>query len=404
MADENARGGGGERFEALDSLRGLSACSVFFYHFITTGIICNLPIFRHAWLFVDFFFVLSGFVIAASYGDRLARGFPTGEFMLLRLGRIYPLHLFMILLYLILETGGFFFGTGGTTLRHPFTDTRTLPQLAANLLLVQCFGLFPTVSWNGPSWSIAAEMWTYLLAALGLAWLGRRFFVIILPAAIVIAPLVILWSGHLTLNLSYSWALARCIFGFALGMLTFQLHSMTRPRLHALQRNSATLLEVAVLTLVVVVLWTVQPGLAEFALPPMFAVVVLVLAVQRGAVSDLLRTPPLRFLGLTSYSIYMVHTFVMNRAVDALTVAGPRLFGHSLTVIRTSPKGYTEKVVTGAGIVPDIITLCILCAVIAFAACTYYLIEAPFRRASRRWAEHLFHRPARGSEAVAPTM
>ena len=48
------------------------------------------------WLWVDFFFVLSGFVIAASCGERLASGFAVRRFMLLRLGRIYPLHITML--------------------------------------------------------------------------------------------------------------------------------------------------------------------------------------------------------------------------------------------------------------------------------------------------------------------
>ncbi len=57
-----------ERFIALDSLRGLAALAVMLFHIGDFGWLGGLDAIQHAWLLVDFFFVLSGFVIAASYG------------------------------------------------------------------------------------------------------------------------------------------------------------------------------------------------------------------------------------------------------------------------------------------------------------------------------------------------
>jgi peptidoglycan/LPS O-acetylase OafA/YrhL len=65
--------------------------------------IAGIPFFVHAWLFVDFFFVLSGFVIAASYGERLVKGFGVERFMLLRLGRLYPVHIVVLAVYVAYE-------------------------------------------------------------------------------------------------------------------------------------------------------------------------------------------------------------------------------------------------------------------------------------------------------------
>ena len=89
-------GDAGRRFVALDSLRGIAACGVLFMHIGPMGAIGTLPLIRHGDLFVDFFFVLSGFVIAAAYGARIAEGFSRGTFMLLRFGRVYPLHIAVI--------------------------------------------------------------------------------------------------------------------------------------------------------------------------------------------------------------------------------------------------------------------------------------------------------------------
>src|SRR3979409_173570 len=90
-----------ERFVALDSWRGIAACLVALFHFeayshLVYSHLNGAPFLRNSWLFVDFFFVLSGFVIAANYQQRLREGFGVGRFLLLRLGRLYPLHLFML--------------------------------------------------------------------------------------------------------------------------------------------------------------------------------------------------------------------------------------------------------------------------------------------------------------------
>ena len=61
------------RFTALDGWRGICALLVALYHFHATSHVEQLGLVRNAYLFVDFFFVLSGFVITYAYADRLAR-------------------------------------------------------------------------------------------------------------------------------------------------------------------------------------------------------------------------------------------------------------------------------------------------------------------------------------------
>src|SRR5687768_5675625 len=81
-----------ERFIALDSLRGIAAVGVMLFHMGNIGWLGGFHAIQNGWLLVDFFFVLSGFVIAASYGERLAQGYSVGKFMALRFGRVVPLH------------------------------------------------------------------------------------------------------------------------------------------------------------------------------------------------------------------------------------------------------------------------------------------------------------------------
>jgi peptidoglycan/LPS O-acetylase OafA/YrhL len=79
-----------KRFAALDSWRGLAACLVALHHLSRSmdSHVNALGLIPNSYLFVDFFFVLSGFVIAANYEQRLAEGFSVWRFALLRFGRL----------------------------------------------------------------------------------------------------------------------------------------------------------------------------------------------------------------------------------------------------------------------------------------------------------------------------
>ncbi len=115
---------GTPRFVALDALRGLCAIFVCLFHFHSTSTIFSGSFVRSSWQFVDFFFVLSGFVIAANYRSRLQDGMPIGRFLGLRLGRIYPLHVFVLGLFVIAEVVGIVFmppiGNARDVRRGPF--------------------------------------------------------------------------------------------------------------------------------------------------------------------------------------------------------------------------------------------------------------------------------------------
>ena len=91
------------RFVALDSWRGIAAICVALLHFSAYSHIDELDIRKNAAVFVDLFFVLSGFVITWSYQDRIAKGFSIADFMRRRFWRIYPLHFVMTLMFLGLE-------------------------------------------------------------------------------------------------------------------------------------------------------------------------------------------------------------------------------------------------------------------------------------------------------------
>src|SRR5215510_8290030 len=86
------------RFLVLDGLRGVAAFAVILDHVSSTTLRAWLP---GRYLAVDFFFVLSGFVLAHAYSARLACGMTAAGFMKIRLIRLYPLYLLGLALGLL---------------------------------------------------------------------------------------------------------------------------------------------------------------------------------------------------------------------------------------------------------------------------------------------------------------
>jgi peptidoglycan/LPS O-acetylase OafA/YrhL len=364
------------RFEALDSLRGICACMVVLLHFHTRGHIGTSQFVNHGFLFVDFFFVLSGFVISASYRDKLSSGFPAWKFMFLRLGRVYPLHLTMLVVFLAFEAA-YAAGLLGQVGRPPFTLPNDIPSFLSSALLVQIFLGPDMIFWNGPSWSIAAEAWAYLLFALVVSRAPRFANWI----AVATAFLCVLYLSMLTnryINVFHDGALARCLFGFSLGMIAFELQSGLKTR--SLSITIGSLLELATVIATVWLVFIAGAGPISLSMPIVFFCVVLLFSKESGYFSALLRTRIFRFVGLMSYSIYMIHIFLEYRMLNALTILQKKSGGRLSMVVDVN--GHTE--IGGSPLFGDVMSVIMLMIAIACAYISYRLIERPAQQWSRR--------------------
>ena len=370
------------RYESLDALRGICALCVCLFHFKANSPVTDFWFVRNSWLFVDFFFVLSGFVIAAGYRDRLIAGMPLKSFIILRLGRIYPLHFVLLLVLVATECAGLLLSVRGEHQRQMFDGAHSVAAIFTNLTLTQSFGLHPTLTWNQPAWSIATEFWAYVLFALAAHWAGPKLDRCLL-IAVAVCGLVILLVNPRGINVSHDWGMLRCIYGFAMGALAWQVWQSAGLR-PAAAGGSATATELAMLAAVVG--FVAYAGSTRFDLlaPQLFAATVLVFARQAGAVSRLLVTPPLLRLGVLSYSIYMVHLFVQSRFDDVLRLAG-RVTGQTFLLRR--PVG--DHMVTVIGTTPlqgTIFIVVMLAVVVAVSYFTWRYIEMPGQRWGKRLA------------------
>lgn len=370
------------RFEALDGWRGLCACLVVLFHFHGYSPIYSSPFIRNSYLFVDFFFVLSGFVIAWNYSSRLDTWEGVRRFLILRVGRVYPLHLFMLLCFMAYETLKLFHDQSQPMPSTAFTGDTGPFAVFTNVFLIQSLHLHDGLTWNGPSWSISTEFWTYVVFALVSAWLGMRNWMLLLAA--LAAPVLLLYVSKTGMDTTYDYGLIRTLFGFALGIACYRIHVL-RPHARDSATGTGTLtmtaLECAVVAAVIVFVSNAGTSAWSFLAPFVFALAVLVFAVEGGLVSRLFRFSFLKWLGTLSYSIYLTHYIF----VVVLPLIIKRIVHQDLWTAMPLPNGQYVMAFGRNAIEGTLFYALVLAVTLAFSAFTYRWVETPGREWSRRW-------------------
>lgn len=372
------------RYEALDSLRGICALLVCLFHFRANSPLVSMDFIRGSWMFVDFFFVLSGFVIAANYRQRLINGGFLRGFVILRFGRVYPLHVVMLLVYIAMELVGMWMVGRGAVMRPMFDHHHSLASILTNLTFTQSFGLHDVLTWNQPSWSIAVEFWTYLLFAYAAHRVGEgleRWLVVAIIASIAILAVATPYG----IKVTYSWSIVRCVYGFAVGAIIWRIWQQSG-RTPDQPYPGATLVEFAAVAAVVTFVSLCGETLANLAAPLVFGAVVLVFARGGGAIARLLLAAPLKTLGVLSFSIYMVHAFVQSRFDDVLGVIGRRLHVELLGS-KIGAGGEVIKIVGATPLQGTVLTLVMLVVVVLVSQFTWRLVELPGQRLARQLAK-----------------
>ncbi|QOZ25900.1 acyltransferase [Bradyrhizobium sp. CCBAU 51753] len=307
---------------------------------------------------VDLFFYLSGFTLSYVYSGTSFRFAP---YLTARVARIYPLY------FLTLVVVGAAFTLPSQVLRATYPAHSALSDFVRQVLMVNDWPIIGTgVHWNTQAWSVSIEWLCYLLLfplLLRLTPPRSENVKLLLFAALTAVSYVTLlfsetWLVNPVTNAVNAWRpwgnALRGTSAFTAGWIAFWSFEQ-RDQLHSLCTRFSPALWlcfVAVLTLSYTAY--IEPQMVVF----LFPFIVLAASDSNSGPSRLLGARPLHFLGLISYSIYMVHFIV--------AIAFARIFGRWA--------GWSLW-----------IHAALIAATFAASVCSYILIERPARDALRKW-------------------
>ena len=279
----------------------------------------DLPVAK-GYLWVEFFFVLSGFVLTYVYAPKASALFRPRAyigFLKARLARLYPLHLAMLLVILLMVvTLRWLAARAGyvSIYDEPYHPINTWPTFLANLALVQAWNIFPYLSWNGASWFVSVEFLLCLLFPLYLLFTFGGWKTALILVFGGVTALAMLVHPRYGLDLTFHNGIWRGMADFAVGVGMAMLHrSISTAKIH-IPDAACTLLQLAVLAWLAYAIyetgWSHRPADIDTALPIM--ALVFVLAFDRGLVAGALKTPIPMTLGEWSYAIYIGQTPVLQ--------------------------------------------------------------------------------------------
>jgi peptidoglycan/LPS O-acetylase OafA/YrhL len=329
-----------QRFVLVDALRGIAALSVVLFHAIEGRHISNLFAAMPFWLQtilhngnagVAIFFVLSGFVITHSIGRRVLTPTMIGVFFLKRSIRLDPPYWFAIALTIVMS----FLASKIVTDRPP--EIFSIPQIIVHLFYAQELLGFREI--NPVFWTLCLEIQFYIIFAILVATRSKLLFLVAVISSLLCPFGIVTPVPGLFIGLWY---------GFLLGAGAYW--AAANPQMRWL-----------FLVYAAIIFLTGLINNDVFACVCALTACALLTAAVYGALTTLLNWRWLQFLGLISYSLYLMH--------NPITGAVFRV-GYILTP-RSAP---TEAIWWGVSLI----------ACIIFSTAVWYLIERPAAAFSKR--------------------
>jgi peptidoglycan/LPS O-acetylase OafA/YrhL len=347
----------------LESLRGVAALIVVMIHSPFTIFKEELFFMAYADYAVDFFFILSGMVMALSYQERITTGMRFKSYLLLRFARLYPLHIFTLLLLL------FYFVAIYAIVGVDFKEENNLSTFVSNLFLIHSLGIHNSLTWNFPSWSISTEFYTYILFYLLLLTIDKRTKLLVPSIIMSIIYLFLSMDADSIASKTYDYGFFRSVGGFYLGVILFRMKEKKILQLSK-RINAFEWLSFLVLFLVIYLL-------EKLLIYDIFMILSLALIIfvfsdnKSGYIGNILNTKYFKTVGKYSYSIYMLHLIVILFYTDSLRY------------------GFNIDMSNVEGISSIALNLLICLTIISLSKFSYQYIEHYFRSKAKRYCKGL---------------
>ncbi len=293
-----------KKFLSLETFRGIAALMIAALHFDV-----NSPLVNHSLangFFVHFFFTLSGFVIYHNYKDKIQNFNLLKKFIIKRFWRLYPLHLFFLIIFLLIEILKYYLKNiyGLEANNQAFSKNDTYAFIS-NLLLIHTFLI--NYTFNTPSWSISAEFITYIFFA-ALIFYNKKILLILL---ITLSVLIFRLNQDSYFGISHSGylSLIDCIYCFFCGIISYKIYQIIKDNL--LYNNLKNFLTFLFICLTILSLIYLK-GKFLIILPIIFGLTILFSCEinYNSMLGKVLLNKTFLFLGKISYSIYMSHLFI----------------------------------------------------------------------------------------------
>lgn len=297
-----------KQLHGLTIIRGFAALWVALHHGFLSLEAMVLPensffhnLILRGWLGVDLFFILSGFIMYHSNASKVSiSSFNSIKtFVVKRFARIYPAHIFVLGLYLIVVYGARYMGA--------FSDPDGLfsvQKFTEQVFLLNGLGIFEPVGWNAPSWSISSEFLAYSLFPLllvGLSYFRSAVGILLLFLSILLPN--IWFAQQINVGqqymLSFEFVSLRVLSEFTLGMGLYKLNQKIN-----LKRFSIPMVMVSVAAILL-------HSFIENSFFDFFYLLYFMVLIAGLSNLNIKKVEPLVLMGEISFCYYLIHSLVI---------------------------------------------------------------------------------------------
>lgn len=314
-----------QHYAILDGLRGIAAIAVVIFHFGEMAIPLDKLFIAHGFLAVDFFFCLSGFVIAYAYDGKMNQ-MSIKTFLTKRLIRLHPL----VVLGSLLGVLAFVFDPFSDYAKNYSAVQIILLFLASALLIPwpmmkeRYFNLF---NLNAPSWSLFWEYIANIIYATVLCRLAKRWLIPITA----IGAILLCYTAYTATNITGGWSGetfwhggARLLFSFPMGMLLYRYRLIINNKIGFLGLSAMLFLSFVI---------PFNPAYNKLTEPLVVMLYYpLLIALGAGSVTSGTIKKLCDFSGKISYPLYMTHYMVMWSFMSYYTLYKPSDAGLAIII------------------------------------------------------------------------
>jgi peptidoglycan/LPS O-acetylase OafA/YrhL len=356
------------KIEELESIRGIAAFLILIYHIPIWNSAYNLTFIRNFYLMVNLFFVLSGFLIYKTYSSKLKNIKEVLRFQFLRFGRLYPVHIFFLTIFVVIEIIKYFaqnnFGITSPN-SQPFHENN-ITALFQNIFLLQAIG--PTnnaITFNLPAWTISVEFYTYFLFALIVLYLKKYKNFFFFGFFIISLSFLLISKNYYGFDL-----LLNCFSGFFLGSIAAYLENKIKV---TLPKYTSLVVFIMIVSFLIFKRNSSYDPIIFFLTT---SLIITLTANKKGYLNKILKLRLFVWLGTISYSLYMSHfciIWIVNQFIRVVLKKPEILIGGKSIPQLTNFESFIAAIL-------------ILSTVLIVSSLVHKFIEKPFRLKSRLYA------------------